>query len=236
MKEKIVFVCVFLSLKCLTAQTIATQNAAAQNGSPILNNGNTMITFNERYDGVEGNRFFFDDDYHKGELWMTNNRHYTDQYKYKFDQLAGTVQVQQANGKEILLNIEEIITFQMFIDDKSVTFFKTKLPNADSSAIVQVIYWSPKMALLRDIKKKLVRQRESNAYSSGKVFDKIVSDYQYYFSKKDGAIVQIKPTKKGLLKVLPEKEAEIEQLFKTKKYERLTMSKLAELMQKLDTE
>jgi hypothetical protein len=236
MKEKILFLYILLHFKCLNAQITTSSNVATLNGSSLQGKGNMMITFNERYDGIEGSRFFYNDDYHTGELWLTNNRHYTEEYKYKFDQLAGTVQVLQTNGKEILINIEEILSFQMFIDDKSATFFKTQLPNAESPSIVQVVYWSSKMTLFRDIKKKLARQRESSAYSSGKVYDKIVSDYQYYFSKKDGSIVHIKPNKKGFIKALPEKEKEIERLFKTKKFEDLTVSKLAELMQKLDVE
>jgi hypothetical protein len=236
MKKNILFLCVVLCFNCLHAQTIASTNAATLNGSNLQGKGNMMITFNERYDGIEGSRFFYDEEYHTGELWLTNNRHYTNQYKYKFDQLAGTVQVQQANGKEILINIEEILSFQMFIDDKSVTFFKTQLPNYESPSIVQIVYWSSNMTLFRDIKKKLVRQKESSAYSGGKVFDKIMSDYQYYFSKKDAPIIHIKPNKKGFIKVLPDKEKEIERLFKTKKFENLTVSKLAELMQKLDVE
>jgi hypothetical protein len=235
MKKIILFLSAFLCFNCLQAQTIASTNAATLNGSNLQGKGNMMITFNERYDGIEGSRFFYDEEYHTGELWLTNNRHYTNQYKYKFDQLAGTVQVQQANGKEILINIEEILSFQMFIDDKSVTFFKTQLPNSESPAIVQIVYWSSNMTLFRDIKKKLVRQKESSAYSGGKVFDKIMSDYQYYFSKKDAPIIHIKPNKKGFIKALPDKEKEIERLFKTKKFDDLTVSKLADLMQKLDT-
>jgi hypothetical protein len=237
MKEKILFMFIFLCFKCLHAQSTTSANAATINGSTTLQGkGNVMFTFNERYDGIEGSRFFFDDEYHTGELWLTNNRHYTNQYKYKFDQLAGTVQVQQANGKEILITIEEILTFQMFIDDKSVTFFKTQLPNAESPSIVQVVYRSSNMTFFRDIKKKLVREKESSAYSDGKVYDKIINDYQYYLSKKDALAVQVKPNKKGFIKVLPDKEKEIVRLFKTKKFEDLTVSKLADLMQKLDTE
>jgi hypothetical protein len=236
MKEKILFLCVLFCFECLYAQTVTSSNAATLNGSTLLGKGNVMVTFNERYDGIEGNRFFHDEKYHEGELWLTGNRHFTNQYKYKFDQLAGTIQVEQINNdKEILINIEEVLTFQMFINDKIVTFVKIQLPNDKLPSIVQIIYWSPKIKLVRDIKKKLIREKESNAYSTGKVYDRITNDYRYFFAQNIDPLESIKPNKKGFIKVLPKKENEIERLFKTKEFkDDLTVSKLAELMQKLE--
>ncbi|NJN33313.1 MAG: hypothetical protein HC817_02715 [Saprospiraceae bacterium] len=90
------------------------------------------------------------------------------------------------------------------------------------------------MRLVRDIKKKVVRVEETGAYASGKVYDRIREDYQYYFIGEKNQAVSIKPTKKGLIKAMPQKEKQIEQLFKQKKYNDLSITKLAEIMQKLD--
>jgi hypothetical protein len=50
-------------------------------------------------------------------------------------------------------------------------------------------------------------------------------------------ILPFKPNKKGFIRVLPDKETEVERLFKTKEFkDELTVSKLAELMEKLDAD
>jgi hypothetical protein len=221
-----------LSMGVLKAQSIVSLNQTLGYGQT-----HAIFAFNDRYDGLEGNPYFYDDKYHDGEIWLTQNRHYEKDYQYKFDQLTSTVLLKYPNGKEILLDAKDIVSFNMFIDDKTVTFVRADLPNAKEPTVVQVIYWSPKLKLLRDIKKKLLRNKENGAYNDGKVTDKVVNDYRYYFSKNDEPLESIKPSKKGFIKVLPNKENEIERLFKTKEFkDELTVSKLAELMQKLEAD
>jgi hypothetical protein len=221
-----------LSFGILHAQTIVSLNQTLGYGQ-----SHAIFAFNDRYDGLEGNPYFFDDKYHDGELWLTKNRHYTTEYKYKFDQLTRSVLVQSADGKDVVMDGRDVLTFQLFIDDKKVTFVSLALAKNEDPAIVQVIYWSPKMKLIRDIRKKLLRNRENGAYNDGKVTDKVVNDYRYYFAKNDEPLESIKPNKKGFIRVFPNKESEIERLFKTKEFkDELTISKLAELMEKLDAD
>jgi hypothetical protein len=234
MKKIFLFLLTLLYFNFLNAQSIESK-------SDFLNGfdskGTMLYTFNDRYDGIEGNFYFYDTLYHEGELWLTNNRHYTNEYKYKFDQIEGTVQILYANGKELLLDVNQVLSFAMFIDDKTVNFVKMPLANSDSKRLFQVIYWSSNIKFLRDIKKKVVRTKLQASFSNSKIVDEIKNDYHYYISKKDELLVEIKLNKKGIIKALPEKEKEIERLFKTKTYKNdLTVSKLAELMQKLDTE
>ncbi len=240
MKKILLLLCTTALFNVVRAQqTVAAQaNTAMLNTQllyPMQQNSNILMMFNERYDGLEGNRFFYDSLYHTGKMHMTQGRNYfNDNYKYKFDQLAGTVQALRPDGKEILLDVNEVVMFEMFIEDKSVFFFKIRLPDNPQPILAQVIYAGEKMRLVRDIKKKLVRVQETGAYSTGKVYDQIKEDYQYYFIGENNQAVNIKPTKKGLIKAMPQKEKQIEQLFKQKKYNDLTVTKLAEIMQKLD--
>jgi hypothetical protein len=231
MKKNNLFLLLMLSFGMMNAQSIVSLNQTLGYGQT-----HAIFAFNDRYDGLEGNPFFYDDKYHDGEIWLSQNRHYEKEYKYKFDQLSSTVLIQSPNGKEILLDAKDIISFNMFIDDKTVTFVRVLLPDSKEATVVQLIYWSPKLKLLRDIKKKLLRNKENGAYNDGKVTDKVVNDYRYYISKNDEELSFIKPNKKGFIKALPAKEMEIERIFKTKSFDDLTVSKLAELMQKLDTE
>jgi hypothetical protein len=231
MKKTYLFLLLVLSFSLANAQSIVSLNQTLGYGQT-----HAIFAFNDRYDGLEGNPYFYDDKYHDGEIWLSQNRHYEKEYKYKFDQLSSTVLIQYPNGKEILLEAKDILSFNMFIDDKTVTFVRVQLPDAKEPTVVQLIYWSPKLKLLRDIKKKLLRNKETGAYNDGKVTDKVVNDYRYYFSKNDEELSFIKPNKKGFIRALPDKEVEIERIFKTKAFDDLTVSKLAELMQKLDVD
>ena len=62
-------------------------------------NSNTTImpVFDLRYDGIKGSKFFYNE-YMDGEIWMSNNRHFTTEYK--FDEEKNTIQVQLKEGKE----------------------------------------------------------------------------------------------------------------------------------------
>jgi hypothetical protein len=232
MKKNNLFLLLMLSFSMMNAQSIVSLNQTLGYGQT-----HAIFAFNDRYDGLEGNPYFYDEQYHDGEIWLTQNRHYEKEYQYKFDQLSSTVLLKYPNGKEILLKAEDILSFNMFIGDKIVTFVRTDLPNSKEATVVQVIYWSPKYKLLRDIKKKLLRNKENGAYNDGKVTDKVINDYRYYFSKNNEPLEYIKPNKKGFIRALPDKEGAIERLFKTKEFkDDLTVSKLVELMQKLDVE
>lgn len=231
--------CLVFCFKTASAQTDSASNAIHLLNVRLANQGSSSMvyTYNDRYDGIEGNRFFYDDQYHTGELWMNENKHFTTEYKYKFDQLAGTVQVMGANGREILLEIRDVMIFKMFIDDKTITYARFVLPKTQEFALLQVIYYSQNMRLLRNTKKKLIRQETQGTYTESKVYDTVVNDYSYYFAEKEDPLTLFKPSKKGFIKAMPRKEKAIEKLLKTTAFKGdLTVSKLTELMQKLDAE
>jgi hypothetical protein len=224
---------IILKVGLLNAQSAQSANATIlSNFNP---NGIKTINYSEPNNGIDGSCYFFDNEYHEGEIWLTQNRHFSKEFKYKFDQMAGSVQVLYPNGKELLIDIKEIKDFQMFVEEKTMTFVKTKLPHSDEMRVMQVIYRSPKMQLLRDIKKELIKKDTDGLYISNKTGYKIINDYSYFFSKNKDALTTIIPNKKGFVKVLPYKEKDIVVLFKKVKFKKeLTVSKLAELMQKLD--
>jgi hypothetical protein len=223
------FLFLVLPLGVLNAQNTNSNQGIDNVQVPLFVNSN-------QFESLEGIPYFYDDQFHKGEVILTYNRRYSKGYKYKFDQIRNTVLLQNPDGEEVLLEAKDILSFQLNIGDKTINFVKTNLPHIKEPTIVQVIYWSPKMRLFRDIKKKIIKNKEYFPYSGGEVPSKIVNDYTYYFSKNDEQLMFIKPQKKGFIKALPDKEKEIVRLFKTKKFEDLTVSKLAELMQKLDVE
>ena len=113
-----------------------------------------------------------------------------------------------------------------------------KVPNGRKLTMVQVIYKSPTMELYRDPRKYIFRVKSENidGYSSEKVYDEIRKDYRYYFRKNNtGAFKEVKLTAKAFAAVLPQKRAQIVQLFRAGQTKGgLTISKLAEIMVELD--
>jgi hypothetical protein len=229
MKINNLFLFFVLTLGVLNAQNTSSNQGIDNVQVPLFVNSN-------QFESLEGIPYFYDDQFHKGEVILTYNRRYSKGYKYKFDQIRNTVLLQNPDGEEVLLEAKDILSFQLNIGDKTINFVKTNLPHIKEPTIVQVIYWSPKMRLFRDIKKKIIKNKEYFSYSGGEVPSKIINDYAYYFSENDEQLMFLRPNKKGFTKVLPKKKAEIERIFKTKAFDDLTVSRLVELMQKLDIE
>ncbi len=204
--------------------------ASLGSGKPITQ------TFDDRYDGIKGNPFFYDNQYHEGELWLIDSTHFTNEVKYRFDQLKGLVQVKYPDGKEMYLNSLKIRSFLLKIENKDVTFINVLTPNKPTECTVyQIIYHSPTLKLLRNSRKKLSRVNDTGAYSKGEVYDEIRNDYTYFIQQEEKPLTEVKLSRKSFIKAMPEKERKIENIFNSPKYKGdLTVSKLGEIMQKLD--
>jgi hypothetical protein len=235
----------FYILLSIAFQTLV---AAAQSPDPISTGYLNMPTSQEAfrfinaYDGrnkqVVGEPYFYDSLYRAGEL-KTLKGLYRSQVKFRFNQIERTVQVQLADGKELLINEKEIIYCKLYIEDKTITLVPAPLANGRKLTLVQVIYQSPRIQLLRDIRKYLYRVKSDNidGYSSEKVFDEVRKDYRYYLRKGDtGDFTEVKLNAKSFGKVL-QKHSQLKQLFKDgEKKDGLTISKLTEIMATLDKE
>jgi hypothetical protein len=184
--------------------------------------------------GLKGyeNRFFYDDKYHKGELWTTD-KHFTTEMQYRFDQVSGSVQVKLPNGKEILLDENTIIMFHLFIqekdEDKKIIFVQEKLPFGNKKALLQMLYFGTNFRLLRDSRKK---QSFNLYYETADT----QLHYTYYISQSTKKpLREIELTEKSLAQIFPTKQTKIKQFFKSNKSkEKLSLTKIVQLMTKID--
>jgi hypothetical protein len=217
-----------------TPQTEAKPSDDVVANKPTFQRFDNLVVPDERYEGVKGSRYFYDDKYHEGTLTMTRKREFGKGMLFRFDQLEGTVQMKSPDGKEVLVDQNEILNFNLFVEDKSVIFIRVKTPD-DKFTLVQVIYYSPTMKVVRDPRKKLKRVENVGAYSSNQIYDTYTNDYHYYLQRGEENIQEVKPTAKSFAKAIPEKANKIESLFKSAKSKGdLSVSKLAEIMKKLD--
>jgi hypothetical protein len=215
------------------AQTEAKQDDAVEN-KPTFQRFDNLVVPDERYEGIKGSRYFYDDKYHEGTLTMTRKREFGKGMMFRFDQLEGTVQMKSPDGKEVLVDQNEILNFNLFVEDKSVIFIRMKTPN-EKFTLVQVIYYSPTMKVVRDPRKKLKRVENTGAYSANQIYDTYTNDYHYYLQRGEENIQEVKPSAKSFAKAMPDKAKKIENLFKTvQKKGDMSVSKLAEIMKKVD--
>ena len=203
---------------------------------PTFQRFDNMLVPDERYDGIRGNRYFYDNQFHEGTLTMTKKREFGNGFLFRYDQLEGTVQMRYPDSKDVLIDQREILNFNLFVENKSVVFLRMKIPtNSDGFNLVQVIYYSPTMQLVRDPRKKLKRVENTGAYSKNEIYDTYDNDYHYFIKLGKEDLVEVKPTAKSLSKVMPSKAAKIESLFKAAKYKgELSVTKLADIIKKLD--
>ena len=105
--------------------------------------------------------------------------------------------------------------------------------------LLQAIYFSPTIKLLRDSNKDLERETDlkSGFLNTNKMGSHYLykENYHYYISKVDQPLVEVQLTENSLKKVFPEKKKIIKKLFAQSKYkDDLTVSKVKDLMQALD--
>ncbi len=194
--------------------------------------------FDDRLINMRGTRFFFDSIYHPGEL-QTAKTLYTTELQYRFDQIERMVQVKLESGKELWLNEKDVVYFKMFLGDKEVLFIPAAVPNGRKLTLLQVIYKSPTMQLLRDSRKYIFRVKSDNidGYSSENVYDDVRKDYRYFFNKGESlAFSEVKKIDaKSFAKVMPDKKIQIAKLFKAgQAKEGLSITKLAAILKELD--
>jgi hypothetical protein len=183
---------------------------------------NRMYNLNN---SVQGNRFFYDDTFHKGELW-TKTGYFSAELEYKFDQLEGTVLAKSANGKEILIDEKTVLMFYLYINDTKIVFVKNDIPKGDKDVLMQVMYYSNTLQMLRNAKKTLVKEGASMV---------IKNDYNYYIRENDAKPLEaIELTEKSFINKFPNHRSKIVSFFKANaKKDDLNQTKLIQLLDKI---
>lgn len=237
MKKLFIYFLLLIVPPSVWSQNTPRADVANQTNLANMGKGRPVFqTFDDRYDGVKGSRFFFNDAFHEGELMFTDSTFLKGNVLYRFDQLAGAVQTQTADNKETYLKNSNILSFKLKIKGQDIIFTRSVTPESPREyKLLQVIYYSPTLKLLRDSRKKMTRVNDTGAYSKGEVYDQIENDFKYYIVRGNDKPVEVKPTRKSFAKALPDMERKIEQLFDTPQYKKdLSVSKLGEMMKKLD--
>ena len=206
--------------------------------------GNTGRIYNlTNYDilsvETKGSRYFNNETYVKGEL-KTPDSLYQNDLLFRYDQIDRTLQMKIPNGKELLLDPRQIVYFKLFIEDKTFLFERTLVSYKREQDILQVIYSSPTMRLLRDSRKKKRKVTDTDLYTSAPKAHYIVyeNDYRYYLIFGDMAKINaVNISKMAFTTLIPSKAIFINRLFSMKEFRTdLSVTKLKELIGLLDQE
>ena len=176
-------------------------------------------------------RFLKDSLFREGEL-RTHKGLFTTQLSYRFDQIERTIEVKLEDGKRMYLDAKDVVYCKLFFEDHTAVFMPIILPKDKELTLAQVVYRTPTLQLYRDIRKTVTRKVQ---FRTTDFVDEVKNDYHYYFRKNSKAsLVEVEINAKSFIKVLPDKQNRITYLFKGKKKESLTMSKLVYIMGELD--
>jgi hypothetical protein len=209
-----------------------------------LSSFTTQSNFTKRSSFIElprvvGKARYFNNDslFIEGEL-VTKKRHYKTELGYRFDQIERSLEVQFESGKQIYIDVKDIVLFKLYYEDHTAVFLPLKLPKAEKKTLLQVIYRTPTLQLYRDVHKRANIVIENWNNGNPDYHNEVMNDYHYYFRKTDkDNLVEVYMKAKSFAKVLPKKKEEIKRLFKQEKEKgELTVSKICKIMKALDDE
>ena len=205
-----------LAVICVVTTMIAQSAAIGSSVARLnqINRGSGLIpVFNLRNADIKGSKFL-NDTYTEGDVWLTNNRHYGKEYKYKFDEENNAVQILYKDGKELQLMTYEIEIVKLYIDSSTITYFKAEVPNEKGiHRLFQVLFVGKRYTLLKLPCKKLVKNDNSGGYASAESSREYIPTHRYYLQIDEKPFKEIKMTKRSLLKSMPHKKSALQELF-----------------------
>ncbi len=203
----------FLFMCLLPAENIFAQNLldAPSNSSKFIPTPQTVMTFDNRYEGVKGFHTFFEE-FNAGTIVMTKSTF--DNALLNFDAYTGNLLAKIDRINEVVqLKKEMVKNFTMRNTAGEVFFFDKKNLVGTPAFLLELVQDS--VALYCKIKKVIKKADFGGAYkAAGTRYDEFMEANIYYTIKDDGELIEIKNTKKGLLKMFPQFANQLESYLK----------------------
>jgi hypothetical protein len=210
----------------------------AQFASPLTSRTGNLPIFDLGLENIKGSQFTIPT-YCDGEVWLTKNRHYKEDYQFKYDETQNVVRaINLKTGLELELLKEDVLGLKLDYKGQFIIYITMDVPEntEGEKCLMQVIYHSPKYSLIKRPRKSLeqVRKQAINPEESYSIFK---SYPDYYFRKNKESYKKIKLTKKAFKAQLePQKEA-LGKLFDLPEYKgSLTDWKVSKMFQTIDSQ
>jgi hypothetical protein len=176
-------------------------------------------TFDNRYEGVKGTPFVFDD-WSNGTIILKDSSKVTDQLLYKFDLTLNELWVKLPTGQQRILYNSEFLAFELYRPDgKKYIFKKVKLPESvNNNHFAHILFEGKNVTLVKNTKKVF---RKSNLEDKGLVtvgnaYDWFEEQHEYFIKMNGKSTEKIKLKKGDIMEKWPKSlEKQIEQYCKS---------------------
>ena len=194
----------------------------------------TVRTFDNRYEGVKGTPYAFEE-WYPGEVFLSSKQ------KVRFDKLNyncfdNDIAYMDPGSEDIrIMNRYKVDLFQINMAGELLTFVPIKLEADEEAKFVQVLY-DLGSRVYKLYKKEFLKANYEGGYSADRKYDEFVDKYDLLIMKEgEQSIYRLKSSKKYIISIFPEKEKEISSYIKENKPDLKEAESIVELMRYYDT-
>ena len=234
---------VVLSLALAITVSLSAQNVSPPEGYEAKENlrelgsmdgTGTVKTFDNRYEGVKGTPYVFDD-FKKGEIFLkSKNKVAIGELNYNCFENE-IVYMEPATGVIRIMNKFLVDLFTLQDGENVLTFVPIKL-DEDAVTIFAELLYNKGSLVYKVYKKEWLKANYEGGYSADRKYDEFVDKYDLYFLKKgDAVLYKAKNSKKQLVEAFPEKQKEISTFIKSNKLDLKEDQSLVKLLEYYDS-
>ena len=181
-----------------------------------LDGSRTIRTFDNRYQGVKGSPYVFDE-FRQGEVFLkTKSKVAIQEMNYNCFENE-LVYKDPATNATMLMNKFQVDFFTIHVGEEVLTFMPVKLEEDAEPIFAEVLYNQGSM-VYKVNRKDWIKANYEDVYSANRKYDEFVDKYDLFFLKKgDNVLYQAKKSKKQMIAAFPDHEKEISSFIKSNK-------------------
>ncbi|MDX1942723.1 MAG: hypothetical protein SFU99_19320 [Saprospiraceae bacterium] len=181
------------------------------------------IGFDNRYEGIKGTPFLFDE-FHTGSILFVKQDTFSTPVKMNVDLITQTITVQLRDGS--MGEITAAYVQAIKVSDPASPRKTRSFIVANEGAVEGMKSVRPKFyealykgefMFLKAVQKKFRKADYAGAYSADRRYDEFLTEEAYWLKSPKSAYEKINPKRKDILKTLSAYESEIEKIAKEKK-------------------
>lgn len=205
-------------------------------GAAQIGRGSQLGTFDNRYEGIRGSSFLYED-WKKGKVILSNGNILDDLF-LKYDIYSNQLLLKKRDQEHIFMSTQiEYFEFIPHSNQNPRRFKAFYLPLAKSEheahQFYEVLYQGKYLLLRQPIKIVLEADLESS-FNSGRHYDEFISKDRFYVRDKENRFHRFKLSAKGLVKVLPQEKSRIKSMQKQYGFDLSSVKGLVELLEMLE--
>jgi hypothetical protein len=194
------------------------------------------MAFDNRYEGVKGTPFFFDD-WSLGSV-LYDNTLFDKELEYRYDVIKNDLHIKFRSGEVRIPDNFHILQFSLKDQSGKTHFFDHALVQGERvDQFYEVLYSGKQTQLLKLVKKDLRKADYKGAYSTDQRSDEFTKTTKYFLRTKAGGTIEaIKIKRKALIAAFPTYETQLKALLDGKDYNDFNEATFAKVLKYMETE